>query len=83
MIDSAAGEGESQQIIYRNGGDVTAEDVQMLCDKVPARTSLLTYTADLLIFEAGPVVFVEAIVFEIQALHADVCAYNQAVALNK
>lgn len=34
MIEAAAGEGESQQIIYRNGGDVTAEDVQKLCDKV-------------------------------------------------
>lgn len=34
MIESATEEGDAQQIVYRNGGNVTAEDVQMLCDKV-------------------------------------------------
>lgn len=34
MIESISEAGETQQIVFRNGGDVTAADVQTLCDKV-------------------------------------------------
>lgn len=34
MIESQLDDGRTQQIIYRNGGDVTAESVEDLCAKV-------------------------------------------------
>lgn len=34
MIESSGEDGSTVQIVYRNGGDLRASAVEMLCDKV-------------------------------------------------
>ncbi len=38
MIETTGDDGGSLQIVYRNGGDVRASAVEMLCDKVSPAT---------------------------------------------
>ena len=41
MLETTAEDGSTQQIVYRNGGDVRASSVEMLCDKVSCHCTLL------------------------------------------